>query len=276
MSRLYAVEARLSVTGMNSDDRLRVQARQVRDVAAAVLAALILGGPPGATGAARGPAASRSPSPHDGWAKAVARDLRAHAGACLVIAGDGQPPDVHAMAHAMNVALGNVGTTVTYGASPVFEAGEPTHGLDGLVAALDSGDVHTLLIVGGDPVYTAAADLDLARRLRAVPTTAFVGAYDNATARACAWFAPESHFLEAWGDATAFDGTASIAQPLIAPLVDGKTAGQVLAALLGRADVSAHDLVRESWRRKGADSDGSWRKALVHGVLEGDSPAGRD
>ncbi len=273
LGRLYVVEPRLTVTGMSADERLAVQAREVRGVAASVLAGLLA--LRGRDAAASARAAPTWPGARAGWVSAVVRDLQAHAGAALVVVGDGQPAPVHAFAHAINALLGNVGRTVTYGPSPVHEAGEPTHGLEGLVRALDAGEVATLVVVGGDPVYTAPVDLAFERRLGAVPLTAYVGLYENETARLCRWFAPEAHFLEAWGDALAFDGTPSVAQPLIAPLVDGKTVAQVLAAFVGSPGVTTLELVRTAWgAMPGGERNDRWQRALVHGVVEGGaSPA---
>jgi len=273
IGRLYAVEPRLTVTGMSADDRLAVQARDVRAVAASLLRELLVAGaslPAGlevASGAARG----MPTTPYDGWAKAVARDLRARAGAALVIAGDGQPPAVHAFAHAMNELLGAVGRAVTYGPSPVHEAGDASHDLAGLARAIDAGDVGALVVVGGDPAYSAAVDLDFAARMRRVPLTAYVGPYANDTARIADWFVPEAHFLETWGDARAFDGTPSIAQPVIRPAVEGYTAGQVLAAFVGIEDATSRDLVRTAWRSilSTGDFDERWARTLARGALEG-------
>jgi molybdopterin-containing oxidoreductase family iron-sulfur binding subunit len=282
MSRLYAVEARLSVTGMAADERLRVQARQVGGIAADLLAQLVGLSGEAAAPDARASARARMPGPHAAWTRVVARDLRAHGGASLVLAGDGQPPEVHALAHAMNELLGNVGVTVTYGSSPVFEAGEDSHGLGALLRALDAGSVGTLLIAGGDPAYTAPVDFDLARRMRRASATAFVGPRDNHTAGICTWFAPEAHFLEAWGDARAFDGTPSIVQPLLSPSVEGRVAGrtvaQLLAALLGNAESSSRDLVESFWRSQApaGDFDTFWQGALVRGVLTGGPTAAVD
>ncbi len=273
MSRLYAVEARLSVTCMSADERLAVQPRQVREVAAAVLSKLMAQGAAGASDPAKRAAAARAGGPYDDWARKVARDLRSHPGASLVLAGDGQPPEVHAMAHAMNALLGNVGKTVTYGPSALFEAGEPSHGLDPLLQAMNAGEVQTLVMVAGDPAYTTATDLDFAARIRAVPTSAFVGSHQNATARLCTWSAPEAHYLEAWSDATAFDGTVSISQPLIRPLVDGRTPAQVLAMLAGNPDATSRELVEAYWRsRRGQGFDPFWRQSLVHGVVDRSRP----
>jgi molybdopterin-containing oxidoreductase family iron-sulfur binding subunit len=281
MSRLYVVEARLSVTGMAADDRLRIQARQIPAIAAELLAQIVaLGGaaiPPEVAAVA-----ARPPGPHSRWTSAVARDLKAHAGASIVIAGDGQPAEVHALAHAMNGLLGNFRHTVTYGPSSIFEAGQDSHDLGDLVRALQAGTVDTLLAVGGDPAYTAPADLDLPGRIRLAKTTAFIGARDNQTARICAWFAPEAHFLEAWGDARAFDGTASIAQPLLSPSILGsnqsRTVGQAMAALLGTANASSRELVEQYWRAHAppGDFDGFWQGALVHGVVPGSATSVSD
>jgi len=274
MSRLYAVEARLSVTGMAADERLRVQSRAVQTVAADVLAAIVAQAGAGVPDAVGRAAASRPASAHARWVNAVASDLLAHRGRCLVVAGDGQPPAVHVLAHAMNELLAGHAApggprAVTYAPSAVFEAGGDSHGLDALVRAIDGGDVASLLVVGGDPVYTAPADLDLGGRIAAVPTTAHVALRENATSSRCGWFVPEAHFLEAWADVRAFDGTPSLIQPLIRSLYDGKTAAQILAALIGLPDATSRQLVEDYWRAnvKG-DFDAFWRTALVHGLVD--------
>ncbi|HEY4015162.1 MAG TPA: 4Fe-4S dicluster domain-containing protein [Polyangiaceae bacterium] len=275
MSRLYVVEPRLSVTGMAADERLAVQARRVREVAIALLRgvlALGVGEQPGLE-AARRASASAPPSPHDAWAGAVARDLYAHRGAGLVVAGDGQPPEVHALAHAINEALGNAGSSVSYGPSPVFEAGEDSHDPALLLGAIDRDEVGALVVLGGDPVYTAPADFEMERRLARVPTTACLGGRTTRTGQACGWFLPELHFLEAWGDGVAFDGTPSIAQPLIRPMIEGKSAAQVLAALAGAPGATTRGLVEDYWRAAatGAFED-FWQTALVSGVAGPPAP----
>ena len=267
MSRLYVVEPRLSVTGISADDRLRTQAREVGAVAAAVLAALPGGGsvlPANLRQAleAREAAASEG---HREWAQAVARDLGASTGKSLVVAGDGQPPEVHAITHAMNELLGNVGSTVTYGPPVVLEAGQDSHGLDALVRAIDAGEVAALVVAGGDPAYTAPPDREIARRFGSIPVSVYVGLYENETSRRFRWFVPEAHFLESWSDARAFEGTASVTQPLMRPLFEGKTAAQVLAGLGGEADLTSRELVERTWR----PDDGAslrWQQTLVRGV----------
>jgi molybdopterin-containing oxidoreductase family iron-sulfur binding subunit len=270
MNRLYVVEAPLTVTGMNADHRLPVRAREVHSVAA-TLAAEVLAGAPLAPGAPAGGAWRPPSSPRfTAWARTVAADLRAHVGASLVLAGDGQPPAVHALAHAMNAALGNVGRTVVYQASPVLEAGEPSHDPAELARALDGGRVGALLVLGGNPVYDAPADLELERRLRSLSFTAYLGLYDNETAAACQWTVPAAHDLESWGDGRAFDGTVSLQQPLIAPLYDGRTVAEVLSAIADASPATAHELLLQSWRERMPEGqrDDLWNASLESGVVD--------
>ena len=213
MNRLYAVESMPSSTGARADHRLPLKPSAIEHVAreiATALGALAGSGGAGAAGGAGGSAEDAK------FVAAVAKDLLAHRGRSLVIAGDGQPPAVHALAHAMNQALGNAGKTVVY-TQPV-EA-EPTNQLDALrdlVADMNAGKVDALVIVSGNPVYTAPADLGFAAAMNKVQLRAHLSLYDDETSELCHWQIPEAHFLEAWSDARGHDGTASIEQPLIA------------------------------------------------------------
>jgi molybdopterin-containing oxidoreductase family iron-sulfur binding subunit len=258
MNRLYVVEGMWSPTGTLADHRLRVRAGDVVAVAAALLREVValLGDRAGA--AARGaagalaPLADTAPAPA-AWLQALARDLVAAAGSGIVIAGEEQTTAVHALAFALNEALGNVGSTVWYTTAPIFEYGAASHDLAPLTEAMRAGEVQSLVIVGGNPIYDAPADLAFADALKSVENTAYLGLYENETAAACTLFAPESHYLESWGDLRAYDGTISLIQPLIAPLYDSRTVDELLAVFAGpdgAGGTSAHSLLRESWRNR--------------------------
>jgi molybdopterin-containing oxidoreductase family iron-sulfur binding subunit len=274
MNRLYSVEGMWSPTGTLADHRLATRAGDVPSVAAAVLrAVLALRGHPAAETAAieavLEPLAAGAPAPGP-WVEALARDLVAAAGSSIVIAGSDQAPEVHALAQALNEALGNVGRTVWYGASPILEHGEESHDLATLVDAMRAGEVRTLVIAGGNPAYDAPADLEFARALKTVQSTVCLGMYENETAAACRLFAPESHYLESWGDARAYDGTVSLVQPLIAPLYDSRTVDELLAVIAGpdgAGGSSAHSLLRESWRDRagGTFEERDWEELVGRG-----------
>jgi len=257
MNRLYAIESTPSSTGMKADHRLPVLAS---DVAAygqtiASLVGVKVGeiGPPG----------------ESAFLKAAAADLMKNRGSCVVIVGDHQPPVVHAMAHAINDALGNVGKTVFYGdpvdANPV----NSDESLHSLTEDIRAGKVDLLLILGGNPAYDAPAELEFASALKsnAVNLKVYLGSHRNETAELCQWHVPEAHYLESWSDARAYDGTVSIIQPLIEPLYNGKSAHEIITILAGQPGLTGHDLVQQNWQKQhaGADFDAFWRKSLHDG-----------
>ncbi len=268
MNRLYVVEPALSVTGMSADHRLRVRAGEVLSVAAAIAVALAEAGlafPADLVGALS-PWASRV-APHAAWTRAVARDLGSRRGRSVVLVGPRQPAELHALAHAINSALGNVGRTIDYAESPVVDAGTDAFDLLPLAAALDTGEVDTLIVVGGNPAYSAPADLELAARLSRAEESVYLGTYVDETARACRWFAPRAHFLESWGDGRAFDGTISLAQPLAAPLLEGHTTSELLSLLLGEAAATPYDLLISHWKGARADCDAKWEEWIGTGLI---------
>jgi molybdopterin-containing oxidoreductase family iron-sulfur binding subunit len=149
MNRLYALECMPTSTGARADHRLPLRASDLVMVASQIAAAV------GVSGLGT-PAAS---SPASRWVDAIAKDLRAHRGSSLVVAGDGQPAIVHALAHAMNQTLGNVGRTLVY-TDPIEAAPvDQLQSLRDLAADMSAGKVDVLVIVGGNPVYTSPADI---------------------------------------------------------------------------------------------------------------------
>jgi MoCo/4Fe-4S cofactor protein with predicted Tat translocation signal len=257
MNRLYVVEPTPSVTGASADHRLPLRASDVALFARAVAAKLGLGG-----------SASLSPVVEK-WLDAVVKDLQKYSRRSLVVAGEQQPAEVHAVTHAINAALGNVGTTVYY-TEPV-EAAPVNHleSLRELCADMDGGKVDTLLILGVNPVYTAPHDWDFIAKLKKVATVIHLSPHFDETSEYCHWHIAESHFLEAWGDARAFDGTVSVIQPLIAPLYRTHSAFEVLAAFSDKPGISAYDAVRDRLKsaNPAADFEKFWRKTLHDGVV---------
>jgi MoCo/4Fe-4S cofactor protein with predicted Tat translocation signal len=259
MNRLYVVEPTPSVTGASADHRLPLRSSEVELFARALAAKLGLGG-----GASVPPSAEK-------WLDAVANDLQKFPRRSLVVAGEQQPAEVHALAHAINEKLGNVGNTVYY-TEPV-EANPTNHleSLRELCDDIDAGKVSTLLIVGGNPAYDAPHDFQFAAKLSPakVRNTIRVSSHFDETADLCMWHIPESHYLETWGDARCFDGTLSAIQPLISPLYRSHSAREVLGAFSDKPGVADYDALRD--RLKAMNSSGDfekfWRKTLNDGVV---------
>jgi molybdopterin-containing oxidoreductase family iron-sulfur binding subunit len=284
MSRLYAMETMPTSTGARADHRLPLKPSLVGAAARQIAAASMPGVERRAGGAG---AADRAAAPDLGagaqlsaaaqkFVDTVTKDLLAHRGRSLVIAGDTQPAYVHALAHAMNQALANVGQTVIYTQTVEAEPIDQMASLLDLVTDMRASKVDLLVILSGNPVYTAPADFRFDDALSRVPLRVRLGLYEDETSALCHWQIPEAHFLEAWSDARGFDGTASIVQPLIAPLYNGKSAHEVLAAMTDRPERSPYDIIREQWKIRGEPAPGTdnppageddWHRWLHDGVI---------
>ena len=261
-SRLYVVESTPSLTGARADHRRPMRPEQILQLARAMA---------GAVRIARSPVQTRTAGETNTFVTAVASDLAAHAGRSVVIAGDAQPPEVHALAHLINEILGNAGQTVLYSDPVAAGFSSTTAAFAELAREMVSGSVSLLVILGGNPVYAAPADVRFAEAMEHVPLRIRLGLYDDETSERCHWHVPAAHPLETWSDARAFDGTVTILQPLIAPLYGGRSAHELLAALLDQPERSAHDTVKDFWRKQAApaDFDKFWRRSLHDGVVAG-------
>jgi molybdopterin-containing oxidoreductase family iron-sulfur binding subunit len=270
MNRLYVVESTPSITGTMADHRLPLQASEIEHFVRAVAAELGVFGVRSSEFRISPTPNLQSPIPKK-WIDALVRDLQQHRGISVVIAGDHQPPVVHALAHAMNHFLDNVGHTVVYTAPVQTNPVDQMESLRALTQDMEAGKVELLVILGGNPVFTAPADLGFAALMEKVPLRIQCSLYEDETAALCHWHVPETHPLETWSDARAYDGTVTILQPLIAPLYSGKSLHEVVAVLAGQANASSHDLVRQYWESQHpeADFEQFWREALHDGLIAG-------
>jgi molybdopterin-containing oxidoreductase family iron-sulfur binding subunit len=257
MNRLWSAEPVMSITGAAADHRIPLSSAKIGEL----VRALSSGG---------------SVEGVDPRALAAMRsDLESHRGSGLVVAGPRQPAEVHAAVQALNARLGNVGTTVTYH-EPVDAALPDRKSLADLVAALNAGQVATLVVLGGNPVYDAPADLDFTSAMAKAKASVALTSLRDETAKASSWHVPRAHFLESWGDARAAGGTLSVIQPMILPLYGGKSDPEVLGLLATGEDKPGYDLVRETWSAilPAAGFEKAWRRVLHDGLLPGsETPA---
>lgn len=264
MSRLYAVESQFTATGAAADHRLAIRSSDIADFCLQLEQELdrrdsgqLLSSAPAETRRER-------------FVAAIADDLLAHQGESLLSCGPRQPAELHAHVLRLNERLGNVHRTVRLRRPPVDESAVTTGTLAALESKVRAGDIDTLLILGGNPVYTSPGDCDFAELLDAVPQSVHLSRYRDETSRRCKWHLPEAHPFEAWDDARSADGIYSVAQPLIAPLLNGKSSIEVLSIVLGAAEGSqddARDIVRETYTKlAGGDvAEQTWRRFIHDG-----------
>ncbi len=264
MNRLYVAESSISITGASADHRMAVRAAEVEGIARELAAALGLAVEKGAL-----PASPLARS----IVAAMIEDAKARPTRTLVMVGESQPAFVHALGFAINEKLGSLGTTLVL-TEPV-EANPPSapNSIEALSAEMAAGKVDALFIIGGNPALTATPDSGFLAALKDQSKVALrvrMGLFDDETSELCHWQVPEAHALEAWSDARAFDGTLSVQQPLIAPLYDGKSAHELVQALLGDSTSTGYEMVQAAWKARipaPANFDKSWRRIVHDGLL---------
>jgi MoCo/4Fe-4S cofactor protein with predicted Tat translocation signal len=261
MNRMYVVESMSTVTGLKADHRLALRPSELVAFAGAL-----------AGGQESDPRLATTETQK--FMVSVLKDLHASAGKCVVIPGEQAAASVHAAAFALNAALGAVGKTVVYTDTVNPMPSEQVADLKSLVADVNAGKVQWLVMLGGNPLISAPADLEFAAAFARVPVTVHLGAHVNETSAISVWHIPKAHYLEMWSDARAYDGTISIIQPMIAPLYGGHSAHDMLQTLLDNPQMSAFDAVQANAKtyigsKAGGDFTTGFRKALHDGWVDG-------
>ena len=261
MSRLYIAEPTPTITGSNADHRIAVAARDIRALAEEI--AVRIGASP------RSAPLPKELVSFEPWIQVAANDLVANRGASIVIAGDGQPAEVHELLAEIDNHLGNLQSTVMRRSAIEVSRANHRDSLGQLVDEMKSGAVQLLAILGGNPVYDAPVDFDFASALSKAKMSVHHTLHANETSRLCHWLVPATHFLESWSDAAAFDGSISIVQPLIEPLYANISTHEMIGALIERPVRSAYEIVRQTWRSRNPTPhfDSDWRRALSNGVF---------
>ncbi|HXW53375.1 MAG TPA: TAT-variant-translocated molybdopterin oxidoreductase, partial [Myxococcota bacterium] len=257
-NRLYMVDSSVSLTGSCADHRIILKPSQMLGFA------LLLAKTLGLKNLKEPPAWTKV---HQKEINAIASDLLNNMSRCIVLAGDQQPPAVHVVTHAINDYLQNHGKTVIFIAPPEANKMMQAESLKDLIKDLSEGKVSTLVMLGTNPMYASPEIFGFAKNVAKAKLKIHFGLYENETSYLCEWHLPESHFLETFGDAKAFDGTVSLIQPLIAPLNDSRSASELLAILRGDAQTSSYKLLKNYWEEQGM-SKAALEKAIHDGLIE--------
>lgn len=253
MNRLYVAESRYTSTGGMSDHRLRLPASHVGHLAAAIGSELGVSASPG-----------NIPGVDPKWIRECARDLKKHAGRALVLVGDEQPVEVHELVAAINRSLGAYGATlevIDWKQGCGIEISE-------LAETIKAGATRGLIILNGNPVYDAPADLNWAELQKKVSTVVRFSSHLDETSKLSHWQIPAAHYLECWGDGVAADGTYCCQQPMILPLFGGWSESQLLLSLAGRKVTDGPEEVRKTFALvSGRNGDTEWKRFVRDGFL---------
>ena len=253
MSRIYAIEPTPTLTGAIADHRFIAGPRDLHRIVMALAAGILHD-------------TSLSGAPD--WMDDVLADLAANHGRVLIHVGPEQPPETHALAHAMNETLGARGRTLELIAPFVQTASPQSQPLDELVNEMRAGQVNALVIIDSNPAYAAPRTLGFVEALKRVEFSLTLSPTPNETSDETVWAVPMAHAWESWSDARAYDGVATILQPQALPLYDGIDIHMMLALFAGSIPASPLEIVQTTWKpRMTKDFAGTWREALANGVI---------
>ena len=262
MNRVFAIEPTPTLIGVAADHRFIAGPADLNR-AVQVLANAILHG-----------VALSSDSPQ--WVRPILHELQANRGRAFVHVGPHQTPEMHALAHVVNEALGGRGATFELIDAVEAEPGNQAQSLHDLIHDMHEGTVQSLFVIDCNPAFTAPVTLGFAQALDRVPFSLALTIEPNETSARTTWALPHAHPLEDWSDARAFDGSATIMQPQAQPLYDGISPHHLLAMLNGFNAASSLDIVRETWRATFHDFDGQWHDALASGIVADTASATTD
>lgn len=270
MNRIYSIEPGMSLTGSVADVRLPLKPSLVESGVAYVAYRFgVLTTKPTGLG-----------SDNIAVLENAARDLKIAGADGVVVAGPGLSAESHQLVHAINQQLGNVGQSISYTEEPLATETGCVDQIRSLSELLQGTVIDTLVIVGGNPLYDAPFDtpLDLKSDEARTLTSIHLSLHDNETSRACTWHLPAAHYLESWGDGSAWNGTYTLQQPLILPMFGGKSSIELLSMLSGQPVDNGLPLVRATFDKQFAldqqstgASQRDWELAL-HAGLKSDSP----
>ncbi len=258
MSRCWAVETRFTNFGANADHRLPLRSSRMGAFLAALEVELVAHhGLKVPGGAAETPAdAFLKDEETAAFLKALAKDLADQRGKGLLAVGPHQPAELHARAQRLNVLLGNVGKTVSYLSGT---GDDPVAALARLYGRMSRGDVNTIVVLGGNPVYDAPG---FAAAYAAVNQRIHLGLYRNETSLASTFHLPQAHWLESWGDGLSWNGRITLQQPLIDPIWGGRSAEEMTAWMSTGTWQSGRELLASTF------GSGDMRSALHLGFLK--------
>ena len=266
MSRLYSIESGYSITGSYADNRLRLKTSEIEPFIYA-LANYLSGSISGLSAFAN---VTNALSVHD-WVQKLGDELLANRGESVVSVGNEYSAGAHAAVAAINAALGNIGSTVTYHQLPHISVHDDREAFAEAVNEMMAGQYDVVIMIGTNPIYTAPADVDFAGALLNTETRIHLSDYYNETSKVCDWHVNRAHFLETWSDGLSYTGHRSVIQPQILPLFDGINESELLSIILNGEKQNGYELVQDTWRQYySANFTRNWERVLHDGIDSAD------
>lgn len=177
----------------------------------------------------------------------------------------------------LNLAAGNLGQTVRFGAD--LDHGDGYGALDALAKSMAGGEVQVVLVQDANPVYAAPAASKFAEAFAKVPFKVSTALYYDETAAGCDLLVPSHHALERWDDLNPRAGVWGLMQPVLTPVFSTMAPGDILLKTAQKAGGPLAKFTATSWEAQlksawqpRVNGDAGWRAALARGGVYADAP----
>lgn len=258
MSRLYAFESNLSLTGSNADYRTPIKASQQ----GAYITNLynLIAAKAGATTVA-------APKLSDtAVLNKAANDLWKSKGKSLVVSGSNDA-NVQVVVNAINDLLSSYGSTIDLTASCNTRKGDDKKMIN-FIKDLNAGNIGGVIFYNCNPVYDHAMGDKVAAGLKKTKFSVSTSDRKDETASLVSAIAPDNHYLESWNDFEPVAGKFSFSQPTISPLFKTRQAQQSFLTWAGESK-SYFDVLKSKWaKEEGVKGQMTWDKLIQDGVVE--------
>lgn len=182
----------------------------------------------------------------------------------------------------LNYVTGNLGKTVRFDAEASIGQANSFADMLALIHAMNAGEVDVLILHDVNPVFTLPHAAGFEAAMRKVPFVVGLSSFMDETIANTHLVLPTHTPLESWGDYEPRAGARGLMQPVMQPVFDTKSAGDVLLSLLKQVDETAsekfpwetfHSYVQDVWKQvhQGVAGDEDfltfWQEALRRGGL---------
>ncbi len=260
MSRFYALESRMSMTGANADYRTAIKPSQEGAVVASLYKKIT------------GSDTFKDEKINKALDR-IAKDLKSAQGKSLVVSGSNDVT-VQTIINAINNELGSYGTTIDTNTPCYLRQGIDAD-MNAFIDDVKGGGVDAVIFFGTNPVYNHPRGKELKDALSKVKTRISFAMRPNETSELCEYICPNHHYLESWGDAEPKKGHLSLIQPTITPIFKTRQAQESLLIWAGAKVTNYYDFVRGNWNKaiftagKGKSFDEFWANTLHDGIFVG-------
>jgi molybdopterin-containing oxidoreductase family iron-sulfur binding subunit len=273
MSRHIQVESAMTLTGSNADNRILVRPSETGAAIAALYNEIAtLAGAPTITA----PKINNHAAPS---MKKTAAELWAAKGKSLVVCGTNNIGEQLLVA-AINKLLESFGSTITFDNAPLFRQGIDKD-IQGLLKEIESGVIDAVFVWGANPAFDLPNATKFREAFSKVKMKVSFALTPDETTELCDFVAPNSHFLESWGDAEPKQGYYSLIQPTISPLFDTRQAELSLLTWAGSTELNAsseqpyYEYLKSNWQSsifpkqtKYSSFQAFWDNTLQEGLIE--------